>query len=56
MGNFNWTIFDISDFDVGIIGDLMYNISPAVSRMDTSVLLGFELGRTLAQGGRHSRL
>jgi hypothetical protein len=50
MGKFNWTIFDISDFDIKIIGDQMYAISPAVSRMDTSVLLGFDLAKRLAGG------
>jgi hypothetical protein len=52
MGNFNWTIFNISDFDVSILGDQTYRISPAVSRMKDSVLLGFDLDRPFGQGDR----
>jgi hypothetical protein len=43
MGKLNWTLFDISDFDLDIIGEKMYGIRPAVSRTNDSALLGFEL-------------
>jgi hypothetical protein len=43
IGKFNWTIFDISDFDLDIIGERMYRIEPAVSRMIDSALLGFQV-------------
>jgi hypothetical protein len=44
MGKFNWTVFDISDFDLGILGG-NYRILPAVSRTNDSALLGFDLDR-----------
>jgi hypothetical protein len=45
MGKLNWTIFDISNFDLNIVADKKYVIQPAFSRTSDSVLLGFEIAK-----------
>ncbi len=43
MGKFNWTIFDLSKFDLNVVDRTNHVVRPAASRTNDSVLLGFAL-------------